>query len=178
MKLEITKRGSKEFYDEVLYVISKYKDIINDSNIKIHGLRRDSINLGLVSLLFSIICFLMYFFNKNNDIILYVGYFFIFLIILSIIYYFIIVNRINKLRDPEDKIIIKFDTNKIYYSRSSAKYNIKWEELKYILFNKYSINFIPKDKNNILLSISTEYKEQVLEAINKYKYSNLIIEKV
>ena len=178
MKLEITKRGSKEFYDEVLYVISKYKDIVSNSNIKIHGLRKDAISLGLISLILSIITLLMYFFNKSNKMFMYIGYFFIFLVILSIVYYLIINIRINKLREPDDKIIIKFDNKKIYYSRSNMKYDIGWKDIKYILINKYSISFIPRDKNNILLSISTEYKDKVIDAINKYNYSNLVIEKV
>ena len=58
------------------------------------------------------------------------------------------------------------------------KYDIGWKDIKYILINKYSISFIPRDKNNILLSISTEYKDKVIDAINKYNYSNLVIEKV
>lgn len=178
MKLEITKRGSKEFYDEVLYVISKYKTIINNSNTKIHGLRKDAILLGLISLIFSIINLLIYYRDKAEKFFLYISYFFIFLIILSIIYYIIINNRINKLREPDDKITITFDNKRIAYKRTNTKYDIKWEDIKYILINKYSINFIPKDKNNILLSISTEYQDKVLEAIKKYKYEELIIKKV
>ncbi len=178
MKLEITKRGSKEFYDEVLYVISKYNNIINNPYIKIHGLRKDGLYLGLVSLICSIISILMYFKDQNEKIYLYIGYFFAFLVILSIIYFIIIINRIKKLRESDDKIIIRFDNKKIYYARNKLKYDINWEDIIYIIINKYSINFIPKDKNNILLSISIEYQDKVIEAIKNYKHEELIIKKV
>ena len=49
---------------------------------------------------------------------------------------------------------------------------------KNILINKNTISFLPSDAlaTNIIMFISTKYKDKVLEAIKKYKKEELVID--
>ena len=55
---------------------------------------------------------------------------------------------------------------------------MKWDSIKNILINKNTISFLPGDvlATNIIMFISTKYKDKVLEAIKKYKKEELVID--
>jgi len=175
MKIEIPERGSKEYYDEYLYILTKYKKLINNPHIKITKLTNESFRLCLLSIIMTILMFIIFIINTDNKVFLYLGIFFILLIILSVIYYYIITTNINKLRSNKGLITIEFNKDKIQYITKDKQLDILWDDIKYIIINKYTITFIPYEINKTILSINITYKEELFKILKKLKKEDLIV---
>ena len=60
--------------------------------------------------------------------------------------------------------------------KETQKLQLNWDSIQYIIINKYSITFLPKDETIIMIGISTEYKDEVLEEIKKLNKEELLID--
>ena len=75
----------------------------------------------------------------------------------------------NRAIEINDKGIESIDEEKIV--------RIKWEDIYRIIINKYTICFVPEEKNSkIFMSISKEYKNEVIEGLKNYKKETLLID--
>ena len=59
---------------------------------------------------------------------------------------------------------------------SNGKYRLLWKDTKSVIFNHYTICFIPKDPTKILISTRIEYKKQIKKAIREYSKRRLVID--
>ena len=173
MKLEVKERGSKCFYDEFLSVMMKYKKIIKNPHKKVNRLSKEVIGLMLLSVFLLIVFIILYKF-KGYSIICVVLFSLIF--ILSIIYYLLMNKRISFYRNFKGTIVIEFNNDYIEYLSSKNNYKVDWDNIKSIIINKYSICFIPIYSNKVMIGISTEYKDKVIDIIKKLDKENLIID--
>jgi len=175
MKLEITERGENSFYDEFLYILSNYKKILINPKMKVSKLTLYALKLTIISLVFLILFTIFYILDSSFKFFIVVIGLFTFLVILGTIYYFLIRSNIKKLKNKEGTIVIKFNDDEIEYN-SDNNFKLKWNDINNIIINKYSISFIPKSKDNILMSIDKKYLNDVLKAINKYKKEELLVD--
>lgn len=175
MKIEITKKPRKEFYDEFLFVAGNYKKIKKNPNTKARLLTNDAKKLYLISMLFFIL-FIPAYIKYKDTIYLFIIIIFFLLSIFSIGYYSAIKKRIQLYISTEANQVLSITDKGLELKQKNQKVHINWTSIEYIVINKYSICAIPKNPTEIMLSLSNDYKDMFLKAIKKYKKENLIID--
>jgi len=176
MKLEFNERGSKEFYDEILFVNANYYKILKNKNKKINRLTISFIKYLIISIIFTCLTIFLYLRTNDSFYTFVIGIYII--LILFCIYFIIITNkRIKELISREEKITINITENYIEYKSVNSIFKINFEDVACILINKYSICFVPKTTKNAMISITSNYKDQIIKLLKKYKKESLLNKK-
>ena len=175
MKIEIKERGSKQYYDEFLYIMFRYKDFKKRPFQKAYCLTNCLLVLIFISLIVSIFSAILYFENRNVWYICILILFFL-IFIFSLTIYIDSLRRIKYLINNDDTKIINITLDKVIYMDSNQKIEIKWSDIQNVIINRYSICFFTKT-TNIVLSTSIKYKENILNAIKKYHKEKLVIDR-
>lgn len=68
------------------------------------------------------------------------------------------------------------DINEKYIELISNEKNIKvnFDEIERIVINRYSICFLPKQITSPMVSISTDYKNEVINELEKINHKSLV----
>ena len=174
MRLEVTERGSKKYYDEFLYLAINYKKISNNSYKKIRGLSLSAYLYSFISIVFVATFLVLYLLNKDN---LYMGImiFFIVLFIMSILYLMLIYRKIRISGNIKGTNILEITDSYVKIEAQNTKIEYKWDEIKNIKIGKYTINFIPKDNTKPFITTNMIYIDQVMDTLKKYSKEDLII---
>ncbi len=169
----------KETIDESYGVMCLYKKLMKNPHSKI--IKRSSrlkLILGFVLIyLVFVLCFSIIY--QESIFILGLGIaIFAFLISLSktIAWY----KYLNIYSKTETNSILKIDEDKIELNNKTFNTisSIEWKEIKQILVTKYCIFFMPeleKNKRKNVINLSRDYKEQIIEAIEKYNKKYLLV---
>ena len=169
-------KGSKNYYYEFLYVNTYYNKFMNNKKLRAKNMMNHFISILLLSIVFCSL-FIVNICFDSVDIFDYIflGFFgsYILLISLTMLRY----RKGCKLylnNKTENTIII--DEEGI--TSSSNKYDllIKWDNISFILVNKYSICLMPKTLPNINLSIPVEYKDKIIKGLQKYNKEELLLD--
>lgn len=173
MEIEIDKIGSKEYYGEVLSVMSNYAKLVKNPNQKIRPLTAQAIILTVISLVFLVIFTILYIQDQSYTLYFYVVLIFAVAFILGIIYYILINRRISKLKniDGDRKLIIQDDYVEMIVGDEKTRLEIS--QIQYVIINKYSISFLPQNNSLKLIAVSSDYKEKILKAI---KDKNIVVD--
>ena len=175
MKIEVKERGSKNYYDEFLYIISNYRKFRKNPNKKVHRL---TINLLVydILLLFSIIILLLFYVvDKDHLFIFLIGM--LSLLFIFMLLYLIMINiRIKQFMSSTETKIININNVGVEYADNEKNIRIKWEEVAFIIINKHTICFLPKARTNILISLTTKYRKEVIKGLDKYNKTSLLID--
>lgn len=174
MELIVDKNGTKEYYDEMLFVISRFNKYSKKPNVKAQLLTKYLFKYLFFDLLGIILAICFYIIFHNNYFIFMMG-----AIVLIMIYTIILYNNAKKqinnyLNDTSIKRII-IDNDYIRYQNDSVDYKISLADIKYIIVNKYSVVFLPNNINTICISLSIEYLDFVKEALKDNKASDKLI---
>lgn len=94
-------------------------------------------------------------------------------LILGIIYNILIHRRISKLKnnDLEKKLIIEDEY--VEMNIGDEKFRLNFNDMHWIILNKYSITFLPKIEGATLIAIGIRYRDQVISNI---KEKSLIVD--
>ena len=173
MEIEMNKIESDAYYNEVLAIISNYKNLVENPRQKIKGLNRQAVTLTVIALAFLVIFLALYLQNRSNSLYLIVVAIFAIAFVLGIIYNVLIRRRISKLKNRGfvRKLVIEDDY--VELTVGNEKSRLEMSEIQYVLINKYSISFIPNKVNLTLISIGISYREDVL---NNFSHKELIID--
>lgn len=174
MELIVDKNGTKEYYDEMLFVISRFNKYSKKPNVKAQLLTKFLFKYLIFDLLGIVLAICFYIIFHNNYFIFMMG-----AIVLIMIYTIILYNNAKKqinnyLNDTSIKRII-IDNDYIRYRNDSVDYKISLADIKYIIVNKYSVVFLPNNINTICISLSIEYLDFVKEALKDNKASDKLI---
>lgn len=175
MKIEIDKVGSKKYYDEFLYILSNYKRILDNPRIKAKSSVLTFLYTDIICVLTLAMC--LFFYLKDKDIIF--GILSIVFILFLIIFTTLTIAanmRIKNLMSKCGKKVIDITQDFVCFTDDSKEIKVKWNDIAYIVINTYSICFIPKSIDSILISINVDYKEKVLEAIKEVDKTDLIVD--
>lgn len=176
MKLEINENESNKFYDELIFIQSNYKKLLIKKKKNVSRMTIIFLKYILISIVFGILTLIMY--NETKDKFYYFAlYIYGLLVIFALVFIFITKRKINDEKNKFEKTKITLNDKNIEYKSLNSIYKIEWNNLSFILFNKYSICFIPKDGKGKIIAISIKYKDKILECLKKYKKDNLIYEK-
>lgn len=165
MEIRIDKIYSKEYYGEVLSVMSNYAKLVKNPNQKIRPLTTQAIILTVISLAFLVIFSILYIRDPSYALYFYVVLIFAVAFVLGIIYYILINRRISKLKniDADKRLVIEDDY--VEMSIGDEKARLEISEILYVIINNYSISFLPVNKSLKLIAVSVDYKEIVLKTI-------------
>ena len=72
--------------------------------------------------------------------------------------------------------IVEFNENGVEYIDDDKNIRVKWEDIKHIIINKYTITIIPKTILNGFTSIDTKYKSEVIDTLKKYDKEELLVD--
>ena len=88
-------------------------------------------------------------------------------LILGIVYIFLINRRISKFNnnDSSKKLIIEGEYVEMHIGDEQFWLNFK--DMQWILLNKHSITFIPKNEGATLIAVEIKYKNQVIDNIKE-----------
>lgn len=79
--------------------------------------------------------------------------------------------------EEKDKII-EINENGVEYISKEKNLKVKWKDIAYVVSNKYSICFLPKQTTNILIALSVNYKQEVINGSRKYERGLLFIDNI
>ena len=183
MKIEINHcNNKKKFIDEITYISTKYDKLKIYPHQKI-GLYTNNLLKIIITYILVPIFLLLLNHVYTDDFIKIATYsltgFCIFINIYVIKIYVKIKSKIKKELNEKVDSIITIDEKKIILKNNNSKITaeLEWENIKYILYSKYSITFIPVDNKYVLIGIPIEYKDELLKAINKYNIEKTIYDK-
>lgn len=166
----------KNFYDEFLFVATFHKRVRKRPDKKTRKLSTNyKIGLGICigySILLTILGL-----SVGFDFIDYVfiGMF----VILGVIYIrslSIVNQRLKLYMDNRGETIFEITNKDVKVEKATQKLQLNWDSIQYVIVNKYSVTFLPKDETIIMIGISTEYKDQVIEEIKNLNKEELLID--
>ena len=174
MKFEINERGSRQFYDEIVYVSARRNEIEKTRKLKLNGFNkyyRGYIILGCVSTVMMIV---FYFLFNMNIFLIFAGMM-LFASIFIIMNYFKLNKYIDNMMSETDTKIIEIDENGLVYKDGVKELNYKWDEMLGIVVGKHSVSFLPKQLNEYAVAMEIKYKDDILKIINDNGLQNLLI---
>ena len=174
MKIEVNKRGSKEYYDEFLYIATNYRKFQKDPKRKTHGLTKYLLGYECFILLAIVLEFLCYRFFDDVIFVVLVGMLLL-LLLLSLYYHFTAVKRIRAFLNDEGNKSVEIDSEAVTYTDDSKSVRILFDELNCVRIADYGICFLPKNQTDILISINREYEDEVLQALKEAGRDDLIV---
>jgi hypothetical protein len=172
MEILIDGVESSQYYDEVLYVASNYSKFVKNPRKKAGSLKRYALFLTGIAFVFLVIFAFLNHSNPENTLYFYVMLLFLVTFALGIVYYILINHRISKFRNSNFAKRLGIEKDFIEFYVADDYYRMEMSDIQYILINRYSICFLPREKSNVI-AINVRYKNQVLEAIGE---SGLIVD--
>lgn len=175
MDIKVTERGPKAFYDEFLYIAFFVKKFIKNPNSRVHRMTHYLIT-NLVLLLAAFLLMLFFYLKDKDTYVLAVLCFLTFVFLFVLFYLVIMLKRISIYKKKMGEVIFSLNKTGITYKSEELGIDLKWENIKYALINKYSIVFIPSSTNYLITSIDIKYKEDIIKGLKKYKKMDLLID--
>lgn len=166
MEIEINKIGSSNYYNEVLAVMSNYKKLVKNPRQKIRRLNIQALVLTGISIVFLVIFTVFYLQSRSNVMYLAVIIIFAVAFVLGIIYNALIIRRLSKFKnnDADKTLVIEDDYVELVVGNERTR--LEMSEIQYIIINKYSICFLPREINSTMIAINIRYKDSVMNAIS------------
>ncbi len=176
MKIEVKERDL-DCYDEILYICSFAKKIINKPQTKVKKLSKHYINLCLFLSILLIAWYAVI--GLNEDVIFFWSVFFlIFFLLCRVIKGYVCTKKwLKSYSEMKGIAIFEITDDEIVVNKADgAVVSVKWDSIKNVIFNKYSIAFVQKAESSIVLSIGSKYADEVISTLNKFKKNSLIVD--
>lgn len=173
MEIRINDSGSKDYYGEVLAVMSNYGKLVKNPRQKIRGLHKQAMMLTGIALVFLLVFSILYAMDMSYTLYFYIIIIFAVALVLGIIYNILINRRISQLKNPgaDKRLVIEKDY--VEMNIDSEKTRLLMSEIQYILINNYSIAFLPQNINSKMIAVNVTHKNEILNSINE---KNIIID--
>ncbi len=172
MKIEVKEKGSKEYYDELLYIVSN-NVLQKNPHKKIKRITTHAIQLGIISLLI-LIPFTVLYILSPTAMYLIVIILFTICVILSVVYYILITKKIELIANTNQNSIFEINKEGITIKVAKQQHHLDYKEIDNIIINKYTICFMSTTNQSLYTRI--EYKDEVIGALTKYKQDKLIVD--
>lgn len=173
MEIRINDSGSKDYYGEVLAVMSNYGKLVKNPRQKIRGLHKQAMMLTGIALVFLLVFSILYAMDMSYTLYFYIIIIFAVALVLGIIYNILINRRISQLKNPGADKRLVIENDHVELSIDSEKTRLLMSEIQYILINNYSISFLPQNINSKMIAVNVAHKNEILNSINE---KNIIID--
>ena len=174
MKFEVKERGPKEFYDEMLYVVTYYKKFVKNPKTKAWQYTKFLYLFMGVSLAMCGAFIVLHVLDKEWYSSAMIGAFL--LMFFLFLFLFVRVKKTIKIY-MDDKSVKTIEINEEAISYASDTMNLKMnkEDIGTIVINKYSICILPKEMNKYVISIYKDYLDDFLKGANENGYEKMIV---
>lgn len=173
MEIRINDSGSKDYYGEVLAVMSNYGKLVKNPRQKIRGLHKQAMMLTGIALVFLLVFSILYAMDMSYTLYFYIIIIFAVALVLGIIYNILINRRISQLKNPGADKRLVIENDHVELSIDGEKTRLLISEIQYILINNYSIAFLPQNINSKMIAVNVAHKNEILNSINE---KNIIID--
>ena len=178
MKLIIERHDEKterNMYDELLFITSKYNTILNNPRLKVHKVT--NVFWGYIVMGIIIVALFTYFaIKKNSPVFIALIILAVLCIILSIKYLIDAYKFINNELSKKTKSEITINTSGVRLTKGKGfDYKMAWDDIAYVIVNKHSIVFLPKDRT-MLIGINSCYNGKIVKALLDEKKDDLLID--
>ena len=175
LKLKVTERGSREFYEEFYYIVASYGKVIKNPQKKASSILKNNIIYFILTGLLIILLYLFFIFDKD-----YIS-FTLATILLFALALFIRMDRsirkiINSLMEYKGTKEIILSKNKIVYKDNDKEMVSNMDQISCVLINKYSICFLPKERTGVLIALPVEYKKDIIKFLKDEKLKDLLVD--
>ena len=99
-----------------------------------------------------------------------------FITLLSVICYIVVNSRITKMMNKPGTITVEIDEQGVRYLLDNNKFELNWDDIKAVVINNNSINFIPKKTNKTFIGLDIRYRNEIEESINQLNKNDLLID--
>lgn len=178
MRIEI-KEKDKVFFDECLYIQIYIKKILRNLNKKVWSASNVFFKGMLMYFLYTLLFIIIGFNEKFNFLVIIFICISLVSFLIMVYNYYVVKKQINLyMNSGSSESVFEIDEDGVRLNNSTGVVEVKWDSVKYILINKNTISFLPGDvlATNIIMFISTKYKDKVMDAIKKYKKEELVID--
>ena len=176
MKLEINELGSRDFYEEILYLSLNRRNILRNKNYKVHKVNDYYRMYIIYSILAALLMIVFYFMFKNGIFLMMAG-----MAIFLIVYELLSVNNFNKYIEAimsQDKAkTIEINEDGVSYSDGERSLSLDWNAVHSVIKGKYSISFFPKNESDYMISLDKKYADEVIEALKANNMDVLLKDK-
>lgn len=173
MEIRIGNVESKDYYGEVLAVMSNYGKLVKNPRQKIRGLHKQAMMLTGIALVFLVVFSILYAMDMSYKLYFYIVIIFAVALVLGIIYNILINRRISQLKNPGADKRLVIENDHVEMSIDGEKTRLLMSEIQYILINNYSISFLPQNINSKMIAVNVAHKNEILNSINE---KNIIID--
>ena len=176
MDFKIRKKRTKEEYSEYLSSSNYVKKLIKNPKKRIPSFNRKLSEYIILSVILLVVTLIEEFFIKhdrnNYMIIVPLVIVLISLIIIKIMTYM----ETKTFSELDDYIDCSVNDKKIVFRYKKDSIESKWDNIKYIIINKYTICFIPNVLPGNFVSIPIEYKNKIIKVLKTYNKEELLID--
>ena len=178
MKIEI-KEKDKNFFDECLYIRTYINKVMKKPKKKVCAASKFFLRGLILYIIYSLI-FIIWGIVEGFDVTKIIcSVVFVWFTCIMIYNNYIIRKNINMyMNDGAIKSEFEINEKAIILKNNDKSIELNWDLVKYVIINKESISFIPITQtfDSIVMFISTKYKDDVMDAIKKYKKEELVID--
>lgn len=168
-------KGTKDFYDEFHGVTTSYKTLYKKPASKVTPLTvrlvKHSILLACPLLLLIVLYFLSY-----ERFALFVIAFGAAVEFVLMCFLFVFKRLIKQQMSKAVPTEVTIDETGIQFNNDNGIVKMNWENTKCVLINRYTIVFLPNDKNSITLAVGIEDKEKILEGLTEVNKMDLVVD--
>lgn len=174
MKIEVKERGSREFYEEMVYISAKRTEIEKKRSVKLNVFSkyyRSYIFLGIGGTLLMLAFYLMF-----------ASYYFLilagmmaFATILIFINYLNLKKYIDSMMTDAGTKIVEVEKDHVSYSDGNKTLTYKWEDILGVVPGNHSVTFLPKKMNEYAIAVESRYKGDILNVLKRNHLEDLII---
>jgi len=178
MKLIIERQDEKterNMYDELLFITSKYNTIMKNPRLKVHKVT--NVFWGYIVMGLLLVAFFTYFaIKRNSPLFIALIILAVLCIIFSIKYLIDAYKFINKELSKKEKSELTINTSGVRLTKGKGfDYKMSWDDIAYVIVNKHSLVFLPKDRT-MLIGLNSCYNGQIVKALLDEKKDDLLID--
>ncbi len=167
MEIRIGNVESKDYYGEVLAVMSNYGKLVKNPRQKIRGLHKQAMMLTGIALVFLVVFSILYAMDMSYTLYFYIVIIFAVALVLGIIYNILINRRISQLKNPGADKRLVIENDYVEMSIDGEKTRLLMSEIQYILINNYSIAFLPQNIGSKIIAVDVAHKSEIINSINE-----------
>lgn len=175
MRLEITERGPREFYDEIMYIASNFRKYRGRPEKRTRSQLKTLTGYCVLTILVIAVFLFEYFVDRGGVFLLLAG-----MMLVCLIYFIALIigtrKRIDIMMNEPGTKIIDIDERGVRYEAENQTLQTKWDDITNVIINKHSIVFMPRTEIQLMVSIYAKYKEQVLQAVEAAGHMDLVVD--
>lgn len=177
IKIELESVNPK-YYDEILH----FDFTCNKSNVHVSSgsFLKPRLVLMIITICYSVYAFFSIIFHSNIiDLIIHLvlfAFFSFYAVLFSKQYISAKMSIRERVKKGDNRVLI-IDKEKIVIEKEKqVTYSVCWDSIKSVCIGKYSIVFIPKEKDISLIGIPIEYKDEIIEALDESGKKDLLVD--